>query len=140
MNKPTILVVAALIFDSENQVLITQRPERQDLADYWEFPGGRIEEGETPKQALVREIKEELALQISVGDLYLRDSFEYEAKIVDISFYLCTQNHPKQNPQCIEVADWKWVRLSELHQYEFPPADDKLIRHLLEYDFLLCKN
>jgi len=135
MNKPTIIVVAALIFDSDNQVLITQRAEGQDLAGYWEFPGGRIEEGETPQKALRREIEEELALEISVGELYLRESFEYETKIVDIAFYTCKQLNPTQKPQCIEVADWKRIRLTKLTDYKFPPADKTLIQQLLEVDY-----
>ena len=135
MNKSTILVVAALIFDSESQVLITQRPEGQDLADYWEFPGGRVEPGETPQHALRREIIEELGIQISVRDMYFRDSFKYETKIVDLSFYLCKQINPRQLPRCIEVADMKWVPLPDLKQFKFPPADEALIRQLVEHNF-----
>jgi 8-oxo-dGTP diphosphatase len=69
MSKPYIKVVAAVIGDKQGRFLVTQRPEGQHLAGYWEFPGGRIEEGETPQEALTREIQEELAVNISVGEL-----------------------------------------------------------------------
>jgi 8-oxo-dGTP diphosphatase len=127
MIKPKITVVAALIFDSEKRILITRRPEGQDMAGYWEFPGGRIEPDETSAQALIREIDEELALDISVGALLHRDNFEYETKIVDISFYFCKQTNQKQKPQCLGVADWKYIPLTQLYDYKFPAADEAVI-------------
>ncbi len=139
MKKPIVHVAAALIFDDHNRLIITRRPEGKHLAGLWEFPGGRIEAGETPQRALVREIKEELNLEIEVGALYYQDSFEYDVKTVDISFFHCRQKNPTDKPQAVEVAEWKRVRLSELKQYEFPPADSALIRQLLEFDFMFCR-
>ncbi len=137
--KPTVPVVAALIFDDQNRLVITRRPEGIHLAGKWEFPGGRIEPGETPQQALTREIKEELNLKIEVGALYFQDTFEYDVKTVDISFFHCRQTNKADQPQAVEVAEWKRVRLSELEQYPFPPADAAVIRHLLEFDFMFCR-
>lgn len=139
MNKPKIKVVAALLFDGQNKVLITKRPEGTHLAGMWEFPGGRIETNETPEQALVREIKEELALDITVGELFYQDTFEYDEKIVDISFYMCNLTDKNQSPQAIEVAEWKQVYISELTDFQFPPADKALIQQLTEFDFMFCK-
>jgi mutator protein MutT len=139
MQKKTTHVTAALIFDSQNHILISRRPPGTHLAGFWEFPGGTLESGETAQQALLREIKEELALDIEVGQLYFQDVFEYENKFVDISFYICRQRDAAQIPQEIEVAEWKWVRLEELVQFKFPPADKELIRQLLNFDFLLCR-
>jgi len=139
MTKPIIPVVAALIFDAQNRIIITRRPRGTHLAGMWEFPGGRIEPGETPEQALTREIREELALDIKVDSLYFQDVFEYENKIVDISFFMCTQKDPAQEPQALDVAEWKRVRLVELEEFEFPPADKELIRQLLEFDFMFCR-
>ncbi len=139
MTKPTIYVSAALIFDNQNRIIISRRPPGAHLAGYWEFPGGTIESGETPDQALAREIKEELDLDIRVGQLYMQDVFEYDEKIVDISFFMCSQTNPAQKPQAIEVAEWKQVRLNELDRYQFPPADKELIRQLLEFDFMFCR-
>jgi len=139
MMKPTIFVSAALILDDQNRIIISRRPEGSHLAGYWEFPGGTIESGETPEQALVREIQEELALDIRVDQLYMQDVFEYEHKIVDISFYMCSQIDPNEKPQVIEVAEWKRVGLIELEQLKFPPADKALIHQLLEFDFMFCR-
>jgi mutator protein MutT len=139
MNKPIVHVVAALIFDDHNRLIITRRPEGKHLAGMWEFPGGRIEPDETPQQALVREIREELNLEIEVGALYYQDLFEYDVKSVDISFFHCRQKNTADEPQAVEVAEWKRVRLSQLEQYEFPPADTALIRQLLEFDFMFCR-
>jgi len=137
--KPIVSVVAALIFDDQNRLIITRRPEGKHLAGKWEFPGGRIESGETLQQALAREIKEELNLEIEVGALYYQDVFEYDVKTVDISFFHCRPKNTTDQPQAVEVAEWKRVRLSELEQYEFPPADTALIRQLLEFDFMFCR-
>ena len=114
MKKPTIKVVAALIFDAQSRIIITQRLEGSHLAGLWEFPGGRIEKNESPELALKREIKEEIGLDITVGQLYLQNTFEYDTKNIDIAFYMCRQSDSHQQPQAIEVADWKLVRLSEL--------------------------
>ena len=137
MKKPTIKVVAALIFDAQNRAIITQRPEGAHLAGLWEFPGGRIEKNETPEQALIREIKEEIGLNITVGQLYLQKTFEYDIKNIDIAFYMCQQADLNQQPKNIEVADWRFVELSALKDYEFPPADRSLIKKLEKLDYML---
>ncbi len=139
MSKKTIRVSAALIFDDQNKIIITRRPEGTHLAGMWEFPGGKIESGETAEKALEREIKEELALDIKVGTLYFQNVFEYDEKFVDISFFMCTQTDPAQQPQAIEVVEWQRVRLIELEQFEFPPADKEVVRQLLEFDFMFCR-
>ncbi len=139
MQKKTIRVSAALIFDDQNKIIISRRPEGSHLAGMWEFPGGKIENGETAEEALVRELAEELALDIKVDPLYFQNVFEYDEKFVDISFYMCTQIHPQQEPQAIEIAEWKRIRLIELEQYKFPPADKEVVRQLLEFDFMFCK-
>lgn len=138
-QKPTITVAAALIFDTQNCVLITQRPMGSHLAGMWEFPGGCIEENETPQQALQREIKEEIGIDVTVGQLYLRESFAYDIKNIDISFYLCSQADSSQQPQTLEVADWRFVNLSGLQDYSFPPADQNCIKRLFQNDFILNK-
>ena len=139
MSKKTIRVAAALIFDDHNRVIISRRPVGSHLAGMWEFPGGKIESGETDEQALEREISEELALDIKVGQLYFQNVFEYDEKFVDISFYMCTQIDPVQEPQAMETTEWKRVRLIELEHFEFPPADKEVVRQLLEFDFMFCR-
>ncbi len=139
MPKKTIRVAAALIFDDQNKIIISRRPDGSHLAGMWEFPGGKIESGESAEQALVRELSEELALEIKVGALYFQNIFEYEEKFVDISFFMCTQSDPAQQPQIQENNEWKRVRLIELEQYDFPPADKEVVRQLLEFDFMFCR-
>ncbi len=139
MSKKTIRVAAALIFDDQNKIIISRRPEGSHLSGMWEFPGGKIEPGENAEQTLVRELLEELALEIKVGSLYLKNVFEYDEKFVDIAFYMCTQVDPAQQPQALEANEWKRIRLIELEQYEFPPADKEVVRQLLEFDFMFCR-
>lgn len=130
-SKPTIRVTAAVIYNSQNNILITMRPPGSQWGGYWEFPGGRIEDGETAQQALQREIKEELALAIVVEQRLYKKMFEYEDKYVDIVFYRCRPTVEAQTPQTLEVADWRWVQASELPAYKFPPADLAFIQFLL---------
>jgi len=130
MSRFEIDVVAAIIFNSQNKILITKRPEGFHLAGLWEFPGGKIEDGEKEIDALVREIKEETALDINVGDLFWRETVDYSMKRVNLLFYKCALIDEKQKVHCLEIADFKWVKNSELKNYEFPEADLKLIEAL----------
>lgn len=139
MSKPLIKVSAALIFNYKNELLITQRPEGSHLAGYWEFPGGRVESSEKAQQALVRELKEETDLDIQVGSLYWQDIFEYDVKIIDISFYLCTLKDEKQAILNREIADHRWLKTDQLSEYQFPPADEALIDKLKKSESLTCR-
>lgn len=130
MKRFEIDVVAAIISNSENQLLITKRPEGFHLAGLWEFPGGKVEDGEPQKIALVREIKEETNLEIEVGNLYWKEIADYTMKRVNLFFYKCTLTTENQKAQCLEVDDFKWVNKDELKLFEFPKADFKLIKHL----------
>ncbi len=127
MNKSIIRVVAAIIFNDKNQVLITQRPAGSHLGGMWEFPGGTIEFDEKPEAALARELREELLIGADTGALIHREIFEYDIKIIDIAFYACRLKDKNQQPVAREVADFRWVALPDLDQYPFPPADDELI-------------
>ncbi|MBN2423710.1 MAG: 8-oxo-dGTP diphosphatase MutT [Calditrichaceae bacterium] len=127
MPKPLIKVVAAVIFNESKHILVTQRPEGGHLAGYWEFPGGRIEEGESPEQALQREIKEELDIDIAVGDFLWRGVFEYDIKVVDIAFYACKLTDTTQKITCKGIAGYRWVLTEEMSRLQFPPADKEMI-------------
>ncbi|PYS55464.1 MAG: 8-oxo-dGTP diphosphatase MutT [Acidobacteria bacterium] len=120
-------VVAAVIRDN-GKILITQRFDHVHLPGLWEFPGGKVEAGESLEAALKREIREELGLEIAVEDEIFTIEHEYPTKTVRLHFFNCSII--EGDPQPIEVADLRWVRPAELGQFEFPPADAGLIRIL----------
>ncbi len=129
-SKPLVRVVAAILYNENRKILITQRLQNSHLGGLWEFPGGRIENLETPEQALRRELKEELKLDVLVGKRFWRATFEYDIKTVDISFYFCSL--PQKNPVItpIGVQAYRWIKINELERYEIPPADEEMIRML----------
>lgn len=130
LSKKSYNVVAALLFDQDGKILITQRPAGSHLEGLWEFPGGTIEEGESPEQALLREIKEEINLDIKVKKLFWQERFEYDVKKIHISFYLCAITPGRQEVVPLEVADFRWVTIEELPNYKFPAADEALLEKL----------
>lgn len=132
MNLPEITVVAALIYNSKNQILITLRPEGFHLSGLWEFPGGKVEDGESYPNALIREIKEETNLDINVGDLYWEEKVAYTKKRVHLYFYRCELTREDQQVVCHDVDDYRWVYKNELNDFDFPEADKALIDHIME--------
>lgn len=135
MQKPLVKVVAALIFNNEGRLLITQRNANTHLGGLWEFPGGRLETGETHQQALAREIKEEVDLNIEVLSFFWQEKEEYESRIIDISFYKCRMDPPRQRVSPKDVADYRWIQLKKIDEYTFPKADQKLVKRLKSYSF-----
>ncbi len=122
-------VVAALMRDGE-KIFICQRPANKGRALQWEFPGGKIEPGEEPEEALIRECKEELAVELAVGKLYAETTHHYP----DLSIHLLLFEAEliKGRPQMIEHNDQRWVRRDELGQYDFCPADQIFIEQLMK--------
>lgn len=125
---PTIHVVAAVI-QHDGKFLLTRRPPRAHLEGLWEFPGGKIEEGESPEQALMRECSEECAIDVVVHDILDVTFFRYPRKDVLLLFYACTLGERKA-VQHLEVSDHRWVDVSELRDFELPPPDERLIAKL----------
>ena len=130
MPPQIIYVVAAIIKNSKEEYLITQRMPNARYGGYWEFPGGTVEDGELPKDALIRELKEELNVVVKVNDIYWHESFKDKAKIIDIQFMNCDLIPVNQQIEKIEVSDYRWVKANELNQYTFPEADETFICHL----------
>jgi mutator protein MutT len=120
-------VSAALIF-REGRILITQRHMDAHLGGLWEFPGGKREPDETFEQCLVREIREELGVEISVGELFESVTHAYPEKTVHLKFFVCRLE--RGEPQTLGCAAFKWISAAELDKYEFPAADAKLLGKL----------
>lgn len=123
-----IRVVGAMI-ERDGKYLITQRPARASLPLLWEFPGGRVEPGETDEEALARELSEEMGIEVAVGPRVIHVEHAYESYDIDFCVYRC--RHVEGAIQHQGVNDHRWVSPHELDDYEFPAADEKTIAKLL---------
>jgi mutator protein MutT len=132
VNHKSIEVSAALIFQ-HGKLLITQRHADAHLGGLWEFPGGKREPDETFEQCLVRELREELGIEIEVGGLFEEISHAYAEKTVCLKFFVCKLISGK--PQPLDCAAFKWVEKTELAHFEFPAADARLLEKLRAYSF-----
>ena len=129
MNK-VIDVVAAVIKNSEGKVLIGKRNFKKALGGFWEFPGGKIEPGETREEAIVREIKEELCIDIKADKYLSEKEFVYPSRTINLIAISCT--HLSGNIKATEHEDLKWVSKEELNNFEFAPADYFIVDKLKE--------
>jgi 8-oxo-dGTP diphosphatase len=127
MSRELLLVAAAALVDRDNRVLIAQRPAGKSMAGLWEFPGGKVNKGETPEAALVRELKEELGIEVCDTCLgpFTFASYSYETFHLLMPLYLCRNWEGEITPA--EGQALKWVRASRLTDYPMPPADLPLI-------------
>ena len=130
MPKRKIRVVAAQI-EQDGRYLITQRKPTSSLPLLWEFPGGRVEDGETDEVALARELAEEMAIDVDVGEPAIAVTHEYDAYVIDFRVYRCRLQTPVAEIQKIGVHDFRLVTPDELDDYEFPGADQATIEALL---------
>jgi 8-oxo-dGTP diphosphatase len=124
-----IRVVGAMI-ERDGKYLITQRPATATLPLLWEFPGGRVEPGETDEEALARELREEMAIEVAVGERVIHVEHGYAGYDIDFCVYRCV--HEAGRIQHLRVHDHRWVWPHELDDYEFPAADEKTIAKLLD--------
>ena len=123
-------VAAAIILDeAREKCLITRRKEGEHLAGYWEFPGGKIIQGEELDQCVIREVSEELDIEISVERKMDTIDYTYPEKSVRLHFFLC--RHVSGHPKSIGCSDFNWVGLKNLTQYKFPPANEGVINKLV---------
>ncbi len=133
MTKRLVLVAAVALIDDDKRVLIAQRPANKPMAGFWEFPGGKIEPGETPEDALCREIKEELSVDLCRTCLapFNFASHAYDDFHLLMPLYVCRTWDGEIVPR--EGQTIEWVRALHLSRYRMPPADEPLIPWLRDY-------
>lgn len=119
---PKLIDVTGAVITRDNAIFAAQRGPGKALAGKWEFPGGKIEPGETPEQSLARELKEELLVEATVGEHITTTEYEYDFGIVRLSTFHCTLA-PGAEPTLTEHADSRWVPLAELTELDWAPAD-----------------
>jgi mutator protein MutT len=125
-----VIVVVAAIIRANEKILITRRPKHVHLPDLWEFPGGKVEPDESLEDALHREIREELGIEISIEDEYFFVEHQYPEKAVALHFFKCRIH--KGEPRPLHAAEVRWVDAHDLVRYPFPEADAELIARLLK--------
>ena len=129
-HKNLKIVVSIALINSANEVLISKRPKNKHLSGFWEFPGGKVEAGEVPEITLIREIKEELNIDINgkcIAPLSFSE-FDYKEFQLLLLLYVCRRWEGK--PQSMENNELKWVKPNMLNKYKMPPADDALIYYV----------
>jgi 8-oxo-dGTP diphosphatase len=127
-----VLVVACALIDPDSRVLIAQRPEGKALAGLWEFPGGKLDPGERPEAALIRELREELGIEVKEPCLAPLSfaSFAYPDFHLLMPLYICRRW--EGTPHAREGQALKWVRAGKLRDFPMPPADEPLIPPLID--------
>jgi 8-oxo-dGTP diphosphatase len=123
--------VVAAVIEVDGEFLVTRRLEGAHMAGLWEFPGGKIDQGETHEQALTRELLEELDAAVEVGALLFEVTHAYPDRTVALHFYRCAL---KGIPRPLLGQEMRWVARSDLRGLGFPPADEELVRRLSESD------
>ena len=130
MSAKVVLVAACALIDADGRVLIAQRPAGKSMAGLWEFPGGKVDPGERPEDALIRELKEELGIVVNEACLapLTFASHTYEDFHLLMPLYVCRRWEGMVTPR--EGQKLAWVRPNRLKDYPMPPADVPLISHL----------
>jgi mutator protein MutT len=123
-----VITVAAAIIRRNEHILLTRRKPDAHLPGLWEFPGGKVEPGESLIAALQRELREELAIDVEVQEECYTTTHHYPAKSVELHFFNCTIIDGE--PHLIDVAEFRWVKSSDLLSYSFPEADLELVERL----------
>lgn len=130
-SKPRLEVVGALIFDAEGRILACRRPPEDVWGGWWEFPGGKVDAGEGPRDALVREISEELQLDVAPDRIVASLSHEYDDRHVSLDIWNCGVIDPKLVTP-IEHDEVRWLDRGSLDSVKWLPADEPLIREWIE--------
>jgi 8-oxo-dGTP diphosphatase len=123
------IIVAGPAFENQGKILIAQRKPGSFLAGYWEFPGGKCDEGESLEECLVREASEELGVRIRPSKFYCRVDHAYPHRTVSLHFYFC--EWVSGRPSRRDCHDFAWAEPQELRRYRFVPADQDIINDLI---------
>ena len=131
-GKRLLLVAACVLVDADGRVLLAQRPEGKQLAGLWEFPGGKVEPGETPEQCLIRELQEEIGIETDIPCLapLTFASHSYDDFHLLMPLFVCRRFRGIAQPKEGQVL--KWVRPKQMRDYPMPPADAPLIQFLID--------
>jgi 8-oxo-dGTP diphosphatase len=131
VNTRLVLVAACALVDADGRVLLARRPPGKPMAGLWEFPGGKVEQGERPEETLIRELKEELGIDVREPCLapLTFASHAYPDFHLLMPLYVCRRWEGTVSPQ--EGQELAWVRPNKLRGYEMPPADVPLVSHLM---------
>jgi 8-oxo-dGTP diphosphatase len=130
--KPLLLVAACALVDTDGRVLLAQRPENKPLPGLWEFPGGKMEPGETPENTIIRELREELGVETKTACLapLTFASYSYENFHLLMPLFVCRRFWGAPHPH--EAQALKWVRPRDMRAYPMPPADEPLVAFLID--------
>ena len=125
-----VLVAACALVDADGRVLMAKRPEGKPMAGLWEFPGGKVEAGETPEASLIRELQEELGIDVTAACLAPLSfaSHAYETFHLLMPLYVCRRWEGRVQP--LEGQELNWVRPNRMRDYPMPPADEPLVAAL----------
>jgi mutator protein MutT len=118
------------VVEKEGRYLITQRKFNDHLGGIWEFPGGKIKQGESDQDCVVRELKEELGIEVKVGQHLDTIHYTYPDRKIELRFYACSLS--SGDPQAIDVQDFRWAKAEELIYYQFPKADREIVEKLVK--------
>ncbi|GAB1763162.1 (deoxy)nucleoside triphosphate pyrophosphohydrolase [Priestia aryabhattai] len=124
--------VTAAIIKDKNRLLIAKRHSKDPLGGKWEFPGGKIEPGETPQDCLVREIKEELGVEVKIGPFYDDNVYNSQDHSIHLLFYWAEIIKGEVIP--VVHDDLKWITINELASFDFAPADIPIVKKLMKED------
>ena len=129
VKSPNIIRVTAAIIESDDKILIAQRQSEDDIfGGLWEFPGGKIEDGETPEECMARELKEELEIEVEVGRLIISNKHRYPNGIFELLVYRV--QHICGNFVLNDHDEIKWITIDKISNFEFPPANTPIINYL----------
>lgn len=134
MNRRKIRVVGAMLEREPGRYLVTQRSTTASLPLLWEFPGGRVHEGEGDVDALHRELAERLGIDVIVAEEAMATTHEYDTYSVEFRVFHCKLAQPDQEVSHRVVNDHRWASLDEMGQFQFPPADARTLAKLLDLD------